>query len=166
MEAQHSESTAVETWRTIETCRGTYSVSSLGRVRNDNTGRVLRPRSSGSVGKQYWCVGLPTPGGMKNFTIHRLVATAFIPNPLNLPLVLHSDADRGNNSVENLRWGTVSDNSYDTVKHGSNWQANKTHCKHGHAFDERNTAYTPRGLRRCRTCDRTVWRGKDTANGG
>lgn len=158
MEEQHSESMAVE-WRSIPTCRGDYSVSSRGSVRNNATGRILTPSNSGPEGKQYWSVSLPVESGMRRRYVHRLVAIAFLPNPEEKPAVLHGDGDRKNNRVENLRWGSISDNSYDTVRHGGNWQANKTECKHGHAFDEANTAYTPRGLRRCRTCDRSVWRG-------
>lgn len=34
--------------------------------------------------------------------------------------------------------------------------ARKTHCKHGHAFDEANTYRDPRGNRGCRTCRRAA----------
>ena len=43
---------------------------------------------------------------MKSFTIHRLVATVFIPNPNNYTEVNHKDENKTNNNVENLEWCT------------------------------------------------------------
>ena len=42
--------------------------------------------------------------------VHRLVAEAYIPNPDNLPIVMHLDNDKTNNKVSNLKCGTQSDN--------------------------------------------------------
>jgi hypothetical protein len=46
----------------------------------------------------------------KNYRIHRLVASAFIPNPEELPQVNHKDGNRLNNRVDNLEWASAKDN--------------------------------------------------------
>lgn len=47
--------------------------------------------------------------------MHRLVAEAFIPNPHGYPIVRHLDDNPSNNCVENLAWGTQSDNMQDCI---------------------------------------------------
>jgi len=50
-------------------------------------------------------------GKPKQFSIHRLVASAFIPNPDNLPCVNHKDEDKANNRLDNLEWCDYSYNN-------------------------------------------------------
>lgn len=52
-------------------------------------------------------------------TAHRLVASAFIPNPHGLTDVAHNDGNPANNRVSNLRWSTHRDNQMDMRQHGT-----------------------------------------------
>ena len=47
----------------------------------------------------------------KQRRVHILVAEAFLPNPNNYPVVMHKDNNKANPNVENLQWGTVSENT-------------------------------------------------------
>ena len=69
----------MEQWKKIEGYEN-YSVSNMGRVRNDGTGKVLKPEVERDG---YYRVTLYP--GKKKFKIHRLVSIAFIPNPNELP---------------------------------------------------------------------------------
>lgn len=83
-----------------------YKINESGIVINKN-GHVMRTAKSNSG---YLRTSLENKDGRKNFSIHRLVAQTFIPNPNNLPIVMHKDNDPLNNYVSNLEWGTQSDN--------------------------------------------------------
>ena len=96
-----------EEWRDIAEYEDIYEVSSLGNVRNKKTKRILKPALRGG----YTFVGLCKDSKGKTFPVHRLVATAFIPNPENKPQVNHIDKVRNNNCVNNLEWCSASQNS-------------------------------------------------------
>ncbi len=98
-----------ETWRTLDENQN-YEVSNFGRVRNKRNDYILKPilKTNG-----YSCVSIKIDfEKYKCFSIHRLVAKYFIPNPLNKPNVNHKDFDRSNNCVDNLEWVTQSENNY------------------------------------------------------
>ena len=100
-----------EEWKKIEYFPN-YSVSNLGRVRNDKTGKFLKPHKAGKEKNQYFYTSLVQEvcGTQKTFLIHRLVAFAFIPNPDNKPEVNHIDGNHFNNTVDNLEWVTEREN--------------------------------------------------------
>jgi hypothetical protein len=93
-----------------------YEISSLGRVHNTKTGRMLKLTAKGG----YMFVGLSVNSEGKTLAIHRLVALAFIENPENKPQVNHKDKNRSNNNVSNLEWTTALENnlhrSKDTIQ--------------------------------------------------
>lgn len=91
-----------EYWCEIEGFDGRYSVSTFGRVWNNETNKLLcgcRKKSDG-----YMCVTLRKDNKSKTFRLHRLVAKAFLPNPKNLPQVNHRDENKCNNRVDNLEY--------------------------------------------------------------
>lgn len=64
----------------------------------------------GYEGQKYECVRLSNSEGPKNFAVHRLVASYFVPNPNNYTIVNHIDEDKLNNKASNLEWCTYSYN--------------------------------------------------------
>lgn len=105
----------IEEWRPIKDFEGMYEVSNTGKVRGLD--RVLR-NGHIWIGKElahsikydgYHKVTLMKDNKSYYYSVHRLVAEAFIPNPLGLPQVNHKDEDPANNNVDNLEW---CDNDY------------------------------------------------------
>ena len=97
-------------WTPIEGYGDKYEVSKFGEVRNKNTGRILKQKIERNG---YVRVHLSDGKTAKSVLVHRIVATAFIPNPDNLPTVNHIDEDKTNNAVDNLEWCDMSyQNSY------------------------------------------------------
>lgn len=96
-----------EIWKPIDGYKGLYEISTFGRVKSlvDCHGikrdKIVKPLNS-RYG--YLLVNLYKNKQSKSFRIHRLVAIAFIPNPLNLPFINHKDENKQNNCVENLEW--------------------------------------------------------------
>lgn len=98
-----------ELWKRIDGYYG-YWVSDHGRIYGPGRsgyGQFIMP----VLQNGYYKVTLTSPGRHIDKRVNRLVAQAFIPNPLNLPLVMHLDNDPTNNHVDNLAWGTYADNN-------------------------------------------------------
>jgi hypothetical protein len=84
-----------------------YSVSNFGRLRNNETNKILKG-SKNSDG--YMIFDYRVKGVRYHKKIHRFVAMAFIPNPDDKEFVDHIDNNRTNNNAYNLRWCTNQEN--------------------------------------------------------
>lgn len=99
-----------------------YQCDTEGVVYGKN-GKPLRPNVN-SRGYKYvvFCAGAQK---LKTMTVHRIIASTFIPNPDSLPVVNHLDGNKLNNQVENLEWTTVQGNARHSVDVLGNMSGNK-----------------------------------------
>lgn len=152
-------SVADEEWRGIPSQPG-YEASSMGRIRSVD--RVIH-YSDGRI-RRYPSVLLKqcvVPSGHMqvscekrsvNRKVHRLVAEAFLGS--SDKMVCHKNGDPADNRIENLYYGTTSDNLRDAVRHGTHGGVKKTHCKYGHELTPDNIYWCGKygTSRRCRIC--------------
>ena len=117
-------------WKDIEGWEGLYQVSSSGLIKslpkgdgNGNRERMLKQEVIKRNATSYRRVSFSKNGIVSRYSVHRLVATTFIPNPENKPQVNHLDCNGENNSIENLEWVTCSENQQYSFALGR-----KTHC--------------------------------------
>lgn len=149
-----------EQWRPVVGFAG-YEVSSEGWVRSfvRSTPRVMAATPSGDG---HLRVHIGGRSG-SNRLIHQLVLEAFVgPRPLGY-VTRHLNGDPTDNRVENLAWGTQSENNYDAVRHGTHSEVRVTNCPRGHEYDEANTLMN-NGSRTCRACARERMREVRTTN--
>lgn len=101
-----------EIWKDIVGYEGLYQVSNLGNVKRL---KGYKGRGKGYIVEEhliqpsinsrgYQNVVLCKNGKTKTFSMHRLVAIAFLDNSDNLPQVNHKDENKLNNCVDNLEW--------------------------------------------------------------
>jgi hypothetical protein len=104
---------ATEEWRAVPGFPA-YDVSSLGRVRSRQRGdaRMLKLDDNG---EGYSTVKLCNAGCVpQRKTVHALVLEAFVgPRPDRMVVRHYPDADRANNRLANLSWGTYAENMLD-----------------------------------------------------
>ncbi len=102
----------MEIWKPIPEFNGEYEASNLGNIRSVRClssrgktlrGKVLTPINNGN-GYMY------VHAAFKKYAVHRLVASAFIPNPDGKPQVNHKNGIKNDNRLENLEWCTILEN--------------------------------------------------------
>ena len=106
-----------EEWRPVKGYEGLYEVSNTGKIKSFQWGktRILHQNINQ---RGYHHVILSKNKVKKDLRVHRLVASAFIPNPLNKPEINHIDGNKGNNNVNNLEWATRKENIDHSIKTG------------------------------------------------
>ncbi|MED1908548.1 MULTISPECIES: NUMOD4 motif-containing HNH endonuclease [Cytobacillus] len=140
-----------EEWRDVRGFEGYYKVSnagsvkSLGKVITNSKGirRVFKERiltqTINSTG--YKTVTLISNNKRIMYRVHRLVADAFIDNPLKLRVVNHKNGEKTDNRVENLEWVThlenVNHSIYDLNKIGGT----NTEKPRGVRFNKQNNKW-------------------------
>ena len=115
-----------EVWKDVVGYEGLYEVSNLGRIRTykdkitytERHGirkwkqRIIKQKFQKRVRSEKYDarVTIWKDGKEKTFLVSRLVARAFLENPLNLPQVNHIDGEPTNNNVLNLEWCSEKEN--------------------------------------------------------
>lgn len=118
-------------WKDIKDYKGLYQISNSGQVRRiwKNHTRTLKP----GCWNQYLCVHLWRQNRQTTYKIHTLVLNNFVGLcPAGMEC-RHLDGNPKNNKLNNLKWGTRSENQRDAVKHGTSSQPDNSGSKNGHA---------------------------------
>lgn len=121
----------IEIWKNVPTEIG-YQVSNLGRVRSAKRTKIVQPSASGRASGHFrtYKARLLKPGRAKSGHltvacgkgnsryVHDLVLEAFVgPRPDGMEC-LHRDDVPSNNVLQNLRWGTRSENLSEAYANG------------------------------------------------
>jgi hypothetical protein len=116
-----------EIWKAIPEYEGLYEISNLGRVKSLERYRIICNRKylypekmlkQTDRGNGYLCVGLVKHGKTKLMSVHRLMLIAFVGDNPDM-FACHNNGIKNDNRLENLRWDTPKNNTFDRVKHGT-----------------------------------------------
>lgn len=87
-------------------------ITPSGKIYKDYGNNMMYPKAN-FINKHngYLYCGITYPEGQKQRRVHILVAESYLPNSNNYPVVMHLDNNKANPNVNNLQWGTVSQNT-------------------------------------------------------
>lgn len=150
----------VETWGPVVGYEGAYEINRLGTVRSvDRVSGVDGRRLHGKVISQrvgrkgYPECWVSKNGRTKHLKIHIALLEAFVgPRPSASHQARHLNDDRLDFRLENLAWGTRSENNLDRVRNGIHHYSKRKECSRGHKLVEWNL-YPANDKRRCKACE-------------
>ena len=160
------EQPSPERWLPVVGREIAYEVSDLGRMRSRDRMvpyRTGSPRHLRSKMKRlsvdangYRYVDLYWMDQRLRKYVHTAVLEAFVGPAPGGTECCHGDGNPANNALANLRWGTKSENRFDSVRHGTHYESQKLECPRGHLLSPPNlaAALARKGLRRCLACER------------
>lgn len=123
-----------EIWKPVVGYEGFYEVSNMGNVRSID--RITQIGSKGSrfqpmiilkkaIRNGYHSVMLSKENEKSNTSVHRIVALAFIDNPLQKTQVNHINSIKTDNRVENLEWATPKENTHHSMRNGNHFKGSR-----------------------------------------
>lgn len=162
-------------WKDIINCEGVYQVSDTGKVRSmdrkiqDSLGRIRKMKgrelSQGLHVYGYWQVTLSKGPVKKTRTVHQLVCEVFLGQRPEGMEVLHGPAGIKDNSLNNLRYGTKSQNAKDRMRDGTQHDRSKKVIREdGEVFSSLTAAAKASGATVANIC--SVCRGNRSRAGG
>ena len=158
----------MEIWKDVKGFENSYEISNLGNLRSKD--RLVKHYQGGLRkyksklkkirlnGKGYLRCNLKNDGKRYDFTVHRLVAEAFLTNEDNKPFVNHINGIKTDNRVKNLEWCTQEEN----ITHAVKKRLIKTKLTDKQAMEIHNSKLSNRKLSAIYDINHTiVWRIKN-----
>jgi hypothetical protein len=158
----------MEIWKTIKGFEGQYEISNIGNLRSVDRlvehykgGKRLCKGSNKNIrlnDKGYYRCNLKKDGKRYDFTVHRLVAIAFLEKPFGKDIINHINGIKTDNRVENLEWCNSSENTIHAVKE----RLIKTKLTDDEALEVLNSKLSNRKLATIYNVNQTIiWRIKN-----